>query len=546
MSSKMKKLAQIAALMLSLAVPRLFGNPLESTIIKEEAKNAFDLTGSIDNKSLSLDAFLPVGNDWKVNFSSDFEYTDMPRISNVDFAIGNRNFYIGSSFSDLSSNRLLKNSSMFKVQAGLMPLDWLDFSLTGASINIPNMKTYGYFETPLTLYAIAGSANIGKEFDLKFLKLSPWLSAVGSRYFASAQDTEDLQFLKKNRGYGEETMSYPFNHLNIKGGLDFRTKFFDFTYRGEYDGLLYFAPPEFNFANTLGISFHDEERKNSFNCKLSLITKPQFCEYISSLLKKELQFDADGFVLFNYGFFVKGQVSTLVNSLTPTPVNFLVAAGKKFDKGNLELYYNSQGNVFGLQYSTQLDKSTDKESRLREGFNNMEISSPDTTSEYYGERNLTILHAEFGNTLEEAVVKVRAGGEQALSRLISLLEKKDHEGTFSARELYEKRGYGCCRDINGNFIPYIESEAFNYKKVYSVSLSGSFTNHAIAIIMDENEKYDLRNYENYYNLNAESENYAISKVFPGAYVYGDGTVSDTVSVVRDAVEKQLYDWKRFK
>jgi hypothetical protein len=66
------------------------------------------------------------------------------------------------------------------------------------------------------------------------------------------------------------------------------------------------------------------------------------------------------------------------------------------------------------------------------------------------------------------------------------------------------------------------------------------------MIKDKNGKFDLRDFENYYDLNANNPKKAIEMVYPGAYVYGDGTVSGSVSTVRNAVERQLYDWKRFQ
>ncbi len=547
----MRKLPVIALALGLLGARSLLGNPLESTLLKEETKKEFDITGSIDNKSFSLDSFLSLGNDWRVNFASDMEYNNgegrPARINNLDLAVGNKHFYIGASYGDLSQDTFLENSDIMKIQAGLMPLDWLDFSLTGARVNLPNFQTtnksitstqYTY-NIPMELYALGLNVNIGREFDQEKLKLFPWLSLAGSVYSENPQNTTDYNKLIENSIYPPETISYPFNHLNIQAGLDVKMDFIDLSYKGEFDGLF-----QFNFANTLGLSLHDKERKIELDYYTSLITKPQILDSETTApTRNELKFDMNGFALLPYDFFVKGQVSSLVDFMTPTQTNFIVTLGKKFNGWNIEAYYNSKNNVFGILSSTQLDRSTEKESKLRNNFYN--IGKPadyDLTTADSANQDLTSLHGAFGNTLEQAVTNIHS--RQDLSRLLSYIPWSEHNGTFSAREEYEQRGYGVCRDTNGNLIPYFEKTVFG-NEAFGVSIRGAFLAHEVTIVKDKaTGKYNLWDYQSYYNLNADSPEIAVQKVYPGAWMYGDGTVSSTVSTVRNAVERQLYDWRK--
>ena len=136
--------------------------------------------------------------------------------------------------------------------------------------------------------------------------------------------------------------------------------------------------------------------------------------------------------------------------------------------------------------------------------------------------------------------------EQDLSNLASYFVWKDHDGTFTAKEEYEIYGYGTCRDTNGNLLTYIEEKAFDYKNVYAVAIRGPFVSHVITIIEKQNSKFDLRQYSDYYEIDAPTAQAAIDKIFPGAYIFDDGTVSTAVSTIRNAVENPLYDWTKFK
>jgi len=549
----MKKIAPVA-LALALGSRALFGNPLESTIIKEDTQKELDITGGIDNKSFSLDASLPMPNDWSINFASDVSLADMenpgpPRINNLELVLGRENFYFGASYGDLSTETLLQGSNILKVQWGMKPADWIDFSVTGATVNLPGMSTditaqrSRKFDTPFKLYAGGLNLNIGKEFALdSFSGLFPWLSTTGSFYFAEPKFTDDYWQLNSITGYDSELMAYPFHHLNIRAGLDFKTKYLDWGYQGTFDGLACF-----NFTNGIGLTLHDEKKEN-FNLEydVSLITKPSsFFDRILAPTRNELQFDLKAFSLFKNGIYLKGQASALIDFLTPNKFNVTAAVGKKFNWGNLELYFSSQSNpetasqnnVLGLKYSAQLDKSTDKESRTRNSFKtSLGVENPNIAGLY---DSASTLHSKFGNTLEEAVSKIHS--EQDLSNLATYILWQAHKGTFSAREEYEK-GFGTCRDTNGNLLPYIEKAAFDYKNVYAVSIRGPFISHVIVVIESKENKFNIRNYDSYYETNAPTAQAAIDKVFPGACIYGDGTTSTSVQTIRDAVERPLWIW----
>jgi hypothetical protein len=555
----MKKIAPVA-LALGLTAGALFGNPLETTIIKEDNKSEMvDFTGSIGNRSFSLDASLPMPNDWEWDFSSDMQFNTIPIINNVDMTIGNDQFYAGLSYGDLSTETLLANANIVKVQSGLRPLDWLDFSLTGAIVNIPenvvDISAMGYpkAQIPLTLYAIGENINIGKKFALNSdLSLFPWLSIVASEYFANPQINADFQLMDSlSPGFGIEGMAYSFDHLNVQGGFDFDfNEHIKLSYQGTYEGQFY---PVFNLTNMVGVQFHDKDKMN-FDYNVSLITKPSWAaDGVIAPTRNEVKFDINGFYLTDMGLYIKGEVSALVDFLTQNQFNATAGIGWKFkDGGNIEAYFSSQfnpedasqNNVVGIMYSTKLDKSVNKESKTRNAFMTSQgVGQPNIT--YSSSPSLSALHGQFGNTLEEAVSNVHS--EQDLSKLASLITwGPDHDGTYSARQEYEQTGSGVCRDTNGNLLPYIESRAFNYRNVYSIVLRGAFISHAIVAIETKDGKFDLRNYDQFYELNAPTAQAAVDAVFPGSYIYDDGTTSTSVQTVRDAVERPLYDWTKFR
>jgi hypothetical protein len=556
----MKKVAPVA-LALGLGARALFGNPLETTIVKEDNKSEMvDFTADAGNKGFALDLSLPVPGDWNLNFASDVTFAETsspPRVNNVDFVLGRDNFYLGASYGDLSTETLLQGSNIFKVQWGMKPADWIDFSVTGAIVNIPNntvdISSMGYpkSQIPLTLYAAGENVNMGQKFALNSnWSMFPWLSIVASEYFANPQINDDFQTMDAlSPGFGAQSMGYSFDHLNVKGGVDFDfNEHIKLSYQGTYEGQFY---PSFNLTNMVGVQFHDKDKMN-LAYDVSLITKPTWAaDGVIDPTRNELQFDINGFYLTDFGLYVKGDVSALVNFLTENQFNVTAGVGWKFKDGSdIEAYFNSQfnpedasqNNSVGILYSTKLDKSVNKESKTRNAFvTSPGISKPNIT--YSSSPSLAALHAQFGSTLEEAVSNVHS--EQDLSRLASLITWTDHDGTYSAKQEYEQTGSGVCRDTNGNLLPYIEARAFNYRNVRSVVLRGGFISHAVVAIETKDGKFDLRNYDQFYELNAPTAQAAVDAVFPGSYIYDDGTTSTSVQTVRNAVERPLYDWTKF-
>ena len=223
----LKKAAPIAAAFM-LAGTSLFSNPLESTVIKED-KTGVEFTGSVDTNSFSLDSSLPLGNEWTINFDSDLEYNDgpnvPPRLNNVDLVVGDDHFFAGASFGDLSSDTLLTESNIMKLQTGIRLWDWFDLSVTGARVFMPKFKTSVAgpvdllsFEFPVNLYALGFSGDIGKEFPVGKgdLSLFPWLSFVEGSYFAESGQTQDLIDLTQALpDYTPDSVAFPFDHLNV-------------------------------------------------------------------------------------------------------------------------------------------------------------------------------------------------------------------------------------------------------------------------------------------------------------------------------------------
>jgi hypothetical protein len=557
----MKKIAPITAA-LALAAGTLFGNPLESTVLKEDNKSEMvDFVADANNSGFSLNLSLPMVNEWSVNFASDVTFAESsspPRVNNVDTVVGNDRFYAGFSYGDLSTESLLQYANILKVQTGLRPFDWLDFSATGAIVNLPknniDISALGYpvYQIPLTLYAIGGNIDIGKKFALnKSLSLFPWLSVVASGYFASPQNNDDFQMINTSSptpGLDSSSMAFPFDHLNVQGGVDLDfNDHLKLSYKGTYDGEFY---PIFNFTNMVGIQMHNED-KMSLEYDVSLITLPTLAsDGLLDPTRNELQFDLSGFYLLDSGLYFKASASALVDFLTQNQFNATAAVGWRFkNSGNLEAYFSSQfnpenasqNNVFGIQYSTKLDKSTNKESKARNAFMTSNgISNPSIPG---GSQNANSLQQRFGATLNDAVSNIHS--EQDLSNLESYIVWKDHDGTFSAEEEY-KRGYGVCRDTNGNLMPYIESRAFDYKSVRPITLRGAYVSHVITLIETKDSKFDIRNYDQFYSINAPTPKDAVNQVFPGEYIEDDGTRTTAVTAVNNAVEKPLYDWTKFR
>ena len=551
----LKKAAPLAAALI-FGAGALFGNPLESTVLKEDAKKEIvEFTGNADNKSFAIDASLPMGNSWTWGFNADAQFdTNFMRLNNVDTVIGNDRFFAGVSFGDLSSETLLKDSIIAKVQAGIRPWDWLDLTLTGAYVDLPNLKSREIYSTPMSLYAVGIQGNIGKKFDLGAVSLFPWISFLESTYYDNPVETDDYKMLLKANPDYRTLMSFPFDHFNIQAGLDLKTKFLDVGYQGTFDGrsssfwngdFPWYYP--FNFTNKIDLSLHDKDKKFVVDYAVSLITKPPYSlvDIMPDFTRNELQFDLSLFNLFKNDFFIKAAASAYVNFWDPTQLSFTGAVGKKFKDWTLELYYNSFNNVVGIQGSTQLDRSTKRESTQRNDFYNSQSPDP-TISSPLPFSSLNAIHQKFGNTLEDAIGYVHAHGEQGLSDLIAMIPQAQHDGTFTAKDLYENKGYGMCRDINGNLAVEIERDAFNYKNVEPITLRGPFDPHVIVLMEGYDGKYYARNYWNFYNLKAQTRDDAIKEAIDEAVMFGDGTVSSSVKAIRDAVERPLYDWTKFR
>lgn len=573
----MKKVTwPIALALLGLTAGTLFGNPLETTIIKDKDKSGLeaDITGNIDNKSFSLDASLPMGNTWEWEFSSDMQYGGgVPRINTVNTAVGNKNFFASFSYGDLSSESSLMDTSILKAQTGVKPFDWLDVTFTGAKISSPKNSVdltsvvSGpsdplVFDIPLTLYATGWNINAGKEFALTpSLSLFPWLSIKESTYWAVPEINDDFKAADSiSPGEGVDSMDYPFQHLNVQGGLDFDiNQHFRVSYKGTFDGQPYFhlsplVTPldfQFNFTNMLGLRMYDKDKFN-LDYDVSIITKPPYAfDNMINPLRNELQIDLTGFNLFKNGLYLKGGVSALIDFLSPNQFSGTAAVGWKFKQGgNLELYFNSrfnpadgsQNNVLGVQYSTNLDTSIKRESQARYDFNGTTRSNP-TLDTYNVASDLTALHNAWGNTLEEALTKMHS--ENDISQLLSLIQYKVHpDGYFTAKQEYEQTDWGDCEDTNGNLGVVLEKALNKYKNVYSPGLRGAFNSHAAIILETQEGKYNIRSFEKYWELNAPTAQAALSQVFPGAYIYDDATRSTAVTVINNAVESMEWDFTK--
>ncbi len=518
----------LATLLLALAAG-IF--PLRAnTEEKVEQFNPIGIERRIDFNSVqnenqkSLDISFPLKNS-QLEFNLEQENNDIKEIGIVG-AI--KDFYVGISYKDLETTNFLKDSDMLKIQMGLRPFDGLELALTGARIKIPDVHYSERYNISSTLTGIVYDMIVSPFINQK---ISPKFSAKVSLFLGEPEQSEDLEKLHKVHNDEDYTISCAFNHFKFGAGATFHFQDFDLELENFLNGN-FFA---FNNTNhSLGIKFDDG--RNMFVYKFGVDIKPSVYED-STPWKFDLKSDFAGFLQLPKGLYIKTNGNINYSDLKES--DFILSTGISKNNKEFEVFYNSRTKSVGLMLSTRLEKISNKEKYLSKKHEIFERANPDRTyNEYVPWGNTDLIRSVWGENLEQVVSKIK--NYQDLCNYISYIKQIEHPGIFTAEETHEK-GYGQCSDINGRLIPYIISRALG-DEAWGFGFTGPYIAHAVTIIKDRNGKYDLMDYYNYYNLDADTEWEAVQKVYPGFNTNERGEATFSTQTIIDSLEERMHEF----
>jgi len=562
----MKKIAPVA-LALGLGARALFGNPLESTIIKEEPKKEpFSLESSLSYEGIGEDTFnaaITASGEYK--FDSGYKILGDLRIDNglptkAVLAAGHPNMYLGAKWENLSGETsLLEGANLFKVESGVRNIaNFLDMSSFFAYTSIPNMKTrwgaykdslgqdveYSY-DTPFQLYTFGIDGIARPKFELENSTITPWLSGKILINSATAQNAEKI-----DSAYDYSSFAYAFNHFDVGLGADFSMNWFDFGLENHWEGSYDPSFAVFPISGTkhkVKIGFHDKENFLQY----SFTANPQF-NLLDWPANWDLQSDVDFRFHFTPEVYIKGNLN--MNHSTIENPNFIAALGYLNKEGtNVELFCNLKSKTMGITLSSR-NLGNKLERYSKEPFAKISPSAPNIypSNPSIGVGNVAVIHGIYGEDISDVVsyIKSRAGSDYSsvmseVSKYASYFEWIDdnHNGTYTAEQEHDL-GYGVCRDTNGKLLPTVINGILGSKgyKSWGKALFGPYVGHVLTIIKKPNGRYDIMNYKGVYlNLNAETEQKAIDRAYPGAYAYDGGQFSETSQRVIKALEESV--WK---
>ncbi len=495
-----------------------------------------------------IDASIPLGGDWKLDFDANTTNGDLDKISSAIGYSGEHGVYIGGEYKKFDSDPYLRDADMLKAQIGGMIFDkTFSVILTGAKINIPNMFCWNYstpYNTPLELYALGWDVNLkGRleavvekgDFERTFV---PWVSMSGSGYFPKLKDTGGIEKIRKiNERYAkysfvnDNSFAFPFSHIKAGLGADILTKYFDpgleFVYGGNFN------PDIGSFYITPKIAFHNGENKINYEFEMNFI--PNHFGPILANFKSNIS----TFLMSPFGLYFKGDFN--INHSQLNDINFIMALGYALKDGNFEVFYNNKDDILGLSFSTQLDRDINTEDYTIKKFHKIsKPASPDIYGTWIKDAgDSSLIHSVWGEGIDDAVEKIHS--EEDLSLYLSYFKWDEEDYTEDAEEIHDS-GKGICQNLNGILAPEIARKAFGYE-CWGRGIRGPYMGHVVMVIKKKNGKYDLRDYWNYYEFNADSEEEAIEMFYPGVSMYGGGKRSPTAKKVIEAVERGLFKWR---
>jgi len=468
-------------------------------------------------------------------------------------AVGNKNFYLGTKWENLSSETsMLEDANLFKLELGIKNIaDFLDFSSFVAYTSIPNLrilwtnysKYESYYEAPLNLYTL-GIDGIAKPiFELKNSAITPWLSWKILLNDSRIRNTE-----KPNSTYYNDSSSlWAFNHFNVGLGIDLSTKKnLNFGLENYLDGSydpLFQTSPLFGTVHKAKIKLHDKKNKNSLGYTFSI--NPQF-----NWLGWPVVFDSQSEIDFKFHFspeiYLKATLN--INHSVPENSNLIAILGYSEKTGNkFELFYNILSKMIGITIFNK-ELRNDKERYSKEIFAKIAPSPTEIYLPIQDKVNLTAIHNIYGEDISGVIdyVKSRVSGNynsamKEISEYAYYFPWRNHAGVFTAEEEHDV-GYGACMDTNGMLLPVIINGVLGdlgYRS-WGRGFSGPYLGHVLTIIKKPNNRYDIMNYNNFYSLNAKTEQEAIDRVYPGIYIYDGGKYSETSERVIDTLEESVW------
>jgi len=482
--------------------------------------------------------------------------------------VGNNNFYIGGKFQDLSNEAtLLRDAGLWKGEIGTRDLlGFLTTSLFAAKTTMPNMASIwaNYFMnssdsfTPLDLTSYGGELKLNPKFDINGFGINP--SAFISRIYStsSAKNTQGISARVNDPNdklalkVDDSSYAWAFQPTNLGVGLGFSFRRFNVGYnvedqidtglvnQGGYDGTT-------NLKQEINAGYKGKNLTLEY-----LLTINNYTNYMGPTVNV---FDSNinAMIKLPANLYLKAMVDINHKFLDESNVIGAVGYSDPKSQTNLEVFYNWQDKTVGISFSTKsLESLFDRDVYSNPEKNFINQSPAEATSigwEPNFPGDVQSLHAEWGNTLQDAIAKIKADSRgdyhtaiNEIAKLESHILYQNHEGTFTASEEYNT-GYGVCRDTNGQLLPALINGSLGNKgySAWGRNLDGSYLMHDVTVIQKPNGKYDLMQYNIYYETNADTEVKAIDSVFPGAYIIGGGQYSPAAQAVIDALQESV--WK---
>ncbi len=495
---------------------------IENILIDPIYQTRGTFKGSTQNGNILLSGSFLLSE--RTDFDTNATITGDGKLKGANLSIKDKNVYFSLGHKGFSGTfpPLLTDSYMLKTQIGLRNTtqdeDLLESSwhaiLTAAYIDIPNMKTQWTYHTPLELLAIGWDLKRSQKIDFEKTRFSAWVSTKGGAYIPFPEETEDFQRLeayvkKQSLPFDKTTMAMPFRNIEFSGGLDIFTEFFNLGYKGTYNQVNFTFPPIFNHSHTFTTTLHTDQTDMSYgftiNPKPSTNKAPTITDF-------------------------KSEIQISIN--LPNEISL---------QGHVDLSHPQGRNTFvetagiNLVFSPNYQSNSSSNSPI-------EALSP-TISLKPSYKSLEIIHDTWGATIEDVIPKITSNYN--LIDYLRNFQWKDHEGTYSAKDVHEEKGYVACRDSSGELIPFFIENSLR-GEAWGLDFWGPYVAHQTAIVKD-GERYDVMEQSDrnsrasYYDTDARTEIEALMVVHPGFYITSRGEVTPPVAEIRNAVEEVVWN-----
>lgn len=500
-------------------------------------------------------------------------------ITKARLAVGNNDVHVGVKYQNLSGDAtLLNNANLWEGEFGTKDLlGFFTGSLFAYTASFPdfiggwNPSIFGLdgILTPVKLSGFGLDLKINPKFDIGPVGVSPLLFMRQVNSISSAKNTQPLFDIangpvdSNGSTIGDSSFSWPFNRVNMNAGLTLLFKGFDLGYNIGLKEAPYGAASDFtsHFEHKINAGYHGKEVDLEYLLTINRFTTYLYAPNVTSTSQfvdpKTTSFDSKINFEFKlpWNLYLKSMID--INSGLDEGFNTITALGysDKKDGLNLELFYNKNDRTVGISFSTKslegIFNRNDYTNPQRNYLKQDSVSPSSVNGDFVFPGDVNTIHSVWGNTLQDAIAKIKSDSHGDYHTAINLIERfesyfaygnPEHNGTLTAPQEYNT-GNGVCRDTNGQLLPTVINGVLGNEgySAWGISILGSYLSHEVTIIKKPNGRYDLMQYNLFYETNAKTVVDAIDAVFPGFYMIGGGRVSPAAQEVLDAVYEGV--WK---